>query len=486
MIGQWVLSLGFASLFLQCRQIQSMEILSNKNYHHGRDRRTQNAEIESDWCSPADDSEYMNFVHLLNDGRDQLKLYYAIYELDEFIPGQNDDKDEDEDITSTATATSTQNNNVTAIESNRVLAMRVKLEYEGNAWLSLGISSESGLSMIGSQAIIGFPDEPESYLNPGKYTISSRNKNGIDLMDDESQTLINGTITQMNNITTLSFVKLLNETGEGEIEIVPGQDTVFQFAVGYSNSLGFHKNVGGLIINPFLPCRNTSQLSKSELMLSSKALWISHAIFGIMAWALCAPMGIMSALFRYRKKNDPDNDGEGDRGWFKFHFLWNIACTFFTMLSFFIAVGGISRTKTKHFSTHGHNITGLIIFLFLFMHVLAAWKRPPVGSSNAIDRDLNRAYDSTSVKSSRTTKSQAAKIALKRVIWEHLHRNIGLIMFLLSIWQINSGLTQFGFYFGGSTWAVFTYLYWVWLILLFVVSIYYVKKGYMSRGVILG
>ena len=110
----------------------------------------------------------------------------------------------------------------------------------GQGWVGFAIS-ETG-DMVGSDAIIGLPDEDVSASNPGKYTLARQALQGVVL--SEQQTLKNSDISQNDTHTVLSFTKFLEE--EGELSINATGDNFFLVAAGSSNVLGYH-----LVRQPF-------------------------------------------------------------------------------------------------------------------------------------------------------------------------------------------------------------------------------------------
>ena len=114
--------------------------------------------------------------------------------------------------------------------SNGLLCTR--LEYDGIGWVALAISTNG--QMIGSEAIIGLPDEG-SVL---KYDLNGKSDNLVAPMEDEKQTLRNTLIGQENGRTVMEFTKLLVE--DGEIPILENGLNYFLHAKGMDNSLGYH------------------------------------------------------------------------------------------------------------------------------------------------------------------------------------------------------------------------------------------------------
>jgi len=93
-----------------------------------------------------------------------------------------------------------------------VNALSIKLVYKGLAWISFGIAPNSQGRMMGSESIIGVPDEAVSVENPGRYKMTEYFSDAVFLERPSKQTLVNASVSQNSSgITTLTFIKLLNE-----------------------------------------------------------------------------------------------------------------------------------------------------------------------------------------------------------------------------------------------------------------------------------
>lgn len=115
-------------------------------------------------------------------------------------------------------------------------AISMQFVYLGTAWLAVALSSTGG--MIGSEAIIGLPDEPVGMSNPGKYDLGAYSVSAITIKDNQS--LMDSSILQDDSTTTMTFVKLLEEPDE--LMFDPLGVNTFLWAHGTSNTLGYHSN----------------------------------------------------------------------------------------------------------------------------------------------------------------------------------------------------------------------------------------------------
>ena len=120
--------------------------------------------------------------------------------------------------------------------------LSAELVYVGQAWLSVGFSPGKK-TMIGSQAVTGWPDQDLSLTNPGKYDMTTETEAGVILMDDSRQTLTNATIFQNDTHTVLKFTKILEEPNENSISASGEASLVW--AVGMDNSMPFHIKASG-------------------------------------------------------------------------------------------------------------------------------------------------------------------------------------------------------------------------------------------------
>lgn len=104
------------------------------------------------------------------------------------------------------------------------------------AWVGWAVNERS--FMLGANAILGLPEtgEVKKYLLGG-YTVG-----GNQPLPDEQQTLIDASIEQTEDTTTLSFTKILEEPDE--IPITRSGRNVVLSAWGSSNQLATHKATG--------------------------------------------------------------------------------------------------------------------------------------------------------------------------------------------------------------------------------------------------
>jgi len=114
-----------------------------------------------------------------------------------------------------------------------------EVQVDQSAWLAFGTSPEG--TMPGGEVVIIKPNEAESASNPGKYTLTAKSQDGVELSD--AQTLIDSSFEQEAvgggaETTTLRFTKLLEEAGETPID--PEGPNTFIFAYGTDDEFGYH------------------------------------------------------------------------------------------------------------------------------------------------------------------------------------------------------------------------------------------------------
>ena len=121
----------------------------------------------------------------------------------------------------------------TSFESrNGIFCARLQVNSIG--WVGFAVSRDG--SMVGSEAIIGHPDDNTVF----KYSLFGKFPDAIIKVDDEHQTLRETSITQDAEIgvTTMKFTKYLDEFDE--IPILVNGTNYFLYARGGSNVFGYH------------------------------------------------------------------------------------------------------------------------------------------------------------------------------------------------------------------------------------------------------
>jgi len=134
-------------------------------------------------------------------------------------------------------------------ENRGMMGIKIKLEYDGQGWMVVGLSRKHRMQMI-----------------------------DVVPMQNTSQTLINTSLVQTDESTILEFTKILHEEGEYSVELV--ERTSFIWAIGSSNNLAVHKLNGGFFINPDEACfkYHSSSSVKVRLHRINYFLWMGSSI----------------------------------------------------------------------------------------------------------------------------------------------------------------------------------------------------------------
>ena len=119
--------------------------------------------------------------------------------------------------------------------------LTARITFAGIGWVGWGIPTSAAGQMIGSDAVIGLPDLPNSPTNPGKYSLNAKGLAGVVL--DPVQDLIDSSVVQTEEDTTMTFTYILNQRGSNPVDVDGGMNT-FIWAYGFSNTLGYHRNRG--------------------------------------------------------------------------------------------------------------------------------------------------------------------------------------------------------------------------------------------------
>jgi len=275
------------------------------------------------------------------------------------------------------------------------------------AWVAVG-ASESGL-MVGSDAVIGIPATGEIK----KYSLSAKSLEGVSVMPDEKQTLVNAAITQANGMTTLTYTKILVE--DGEIPINRDGDNIFIAAHGSSNAFGFHSATGAFTLS-------------GEVIERDDSLWVIHGLLAFIAWGVLCPLAILAGLFR---KYIP-----GQGVWFIIHRTLQGLVLILTIASVAVAIVALNEEtpanlSANHFSTDfvdGHRLIGLVVLIVAV-----------VQGANGIFRPHLPPKPEES-ETAETPSTQPAEKSGTRKFWEVLHRLLGVGLLALTWYQIYLGI----------------------------------------------
>ena len=310
--------------------------------------------------------------------------------------------------------------------------MSAQIVYKGLAWLSLGFAENTAGLMVPSNAVIGLPNNGNSFSNPGKYLLSSKSIQGVTLLSDDRQTLKNHSILQNDTHTVLTFDKILVESNE--VPIALGTKMAFIWAYGYENDLRRVHAKKGLVvltINACVPGAAASTGSDGVSIISTpgtyRSLWSAHGILAGIAWGIMSPIAISSSLLR---------DLIPRAGlWFKIHIFLNMSVFVFTVIAFILAVTALEKgrppgSSADHFSKISHRTVGLVIMVCVALQVLGGMIRPhaPGKKENGEPEHKHTI----------------------RVIWELAHKASGYVLLATAWWQVQDGLKLYAGRFGSK------------------------------------
>jgi hypothetical protein len=268
------------------------------------------------------------------------------------------------------------------------------------AWVGVAVSDNGGF-MVGSEAVIGLPDSGEVL----KYNLNAQNNAGVVPFGDTQQTLIDATVTQDGESTTLTFTKIMVE--EGEIAILNGANT-FLGAWGFNNGLGIHAARQSFAVD-----FANLDAGVQDLQVRKQSYWKAHGLVAGIAWGILSPLAIGASVVRQLFKGPL---------WFKIHRGLNMLVVLSTVVAFILAVVAINLetpegAKATHFSSdpNPHRLVGLVIFIVALVQALLGIFRP----------------HATEPGETKTT---------TRLAWEIAHKVLGYACLGMAIYQVQSGI----------------------------------------------
>jgi hypothetical protein len=280
------------------------------------------------------------------------------------------------------------------------------------AWVGWAVSEEG--FMVGSEAVIGFPETGEVL----KYTLGDQSLSGVQPKPADQQTLIDASIRQVDGSTVLSFTKILVEPGEIPIKI--DGDNVFLSSWGFSDTLSVHAARGSYL------------LSGEALEVRKQSLWKAHGWLAAIAWGVLSPLAIASSVLR---RFFPQEDT-----WLQVHRGLNTLVVAFTLAAFVIAVVAINQetpsgADPNHFDkslSGGHRSIGLVIFVLALLQAMGGIFRPhithkPVPTTDDYIGSLEPAPEKSST----------------RVFWEYGHKGMGIGILALCWYQVQLGIKTY-------------------------------------------
>jgi cytochrome b561 len=301
--------------------------------------------------------------------------------------------------------------------------LKARLTLQGQAWLSFGINELGSVSMVPGDAIIGIP---ESGLAVGKYTMTDRTLGGVQLFPDSQQTLVESEIFQDDTVTILTFTKKVVEPNELPID-ASGPNN-FMWAYGYDNTFITHEKRGAFKLQLGV-CTSTGAAIEGgftdvDTGSKSKGLWMAHGILLAIAWGLLAPLAIGSSMLRKFLPAGPL--------WLTIHFYTNVLVLVLTLISFIIAVIATqqqtpSGASPRHFQNGAHTAIGLAVMILVIVQAAGGYFRAPAPKKNPDGSVQDKAPI--------------------RVLWEFVHKGLGLGLLILCWYQVADGLELYANFF---------------------------------------
>ena len=303
-------------------------------------------------------------------------------------------------------------------QDNR-LFIAANMRHEGRAWLAVGITGENP-GMVGSQAVIGLLGEEEEEAVPVFYALNEKGPAGVVPLEDDLQTLFNHSVAQNEAFTTLKFSKYLEEPGHNPIKL--NEETFFLLAAGFSNDLQYHQLRG---VFGFIPVQGCADGEATSINFEdpAKRFWKAHGILAATGWGIATPIAILSSVFRDMFKV------EGR--WFMVHRTLNLLTFVLTVAAVTLAFVLFRTSGQTHF-TKAHHVIGMIVFILACVQVVGGILRPHVGEPKTH----------------------------KRIKWEYFHKTSGVLILILSIYQIFTGLNYYVLYYSVWNWSP-VYIAWI-------------------------
>merc|ERR1719375_2896102 len=145
--------------------------------------------------------------------------------------------------------------------------MSVEMSYDGDAWISLGFSTNG--QMIGSDAVIGIPGSGVS-----KYFMAGMATSQVTKMPESQQTLTDSSVEFDGQQTVMKFTKIMDEPGE--VPIVVG-DNSFLWAYGSSPTLGYHANRASFALNLSIGSETTGVDDADSIAVGAETTGVDDA-----------------------------------------------------------------------------------------------------------------------------------------------------------------------------------------------------------------
>lgn len=299
-----------------------------------------------------------------------------------------------------------------------------QVTFAGQGWVGFGVSPNG--AMVGSEAIIGFPDQDVGPGNPGVYNLNAQSPAGVVLADDSAQSqILEANIVQNDTHTVLTFVRTL----DGAVPIVPDQANWFLTASGLSNELGFHSGRGNVEV-VVSACTaeggGASGIIENEARDNMESHYQAHGWLACIAWGVLVPIAIGNSLCRHLIPVQGL--------WFEVHRAFNSLAIVMTIVLFAIVVNAVEKTSfgdPQHFkpieggdALSKHKTIGLVVFILALIQGIGGVMRPHLPAKND-DGTL------------------AEEVSPIRKMWEFAHKGSGVAILAMAWYQCHSGLKTY-------------------------------------------
>lgn len=284
-------------------------------------------------------------------------------------------------------------------------AVSVKAIYQGEGWLSIGFS-DSGV-MPNSDSVVGLPTA-ETVL---EYDMDSYSQPDEALL----QEITNGTITQADGVTTLTFVRLLQPEGNGKQLLTATDEATWLYAWGGSNTFVQHTVEGAFALS-------LDSCDVRNAVNSGNAKQHAHGWLMVIGWSVCFPVGILFARF---------SESFATVG-FPVHRMLQTLGFLLALAGFFVAVSFTEDFDLDHFD-NPHALSGLFLTIFMMLQVVAAVFRP-----HPPPKDPTPAHP----RNGHQEAPKPPKPSTLRRAWSLSHRAVGYSLVVWSILQCYSGFGE--------------------------------------------
>mmetsp|Transcript_4515 Transcript_4515/g.6764 ORF Transcript_4515/g.6764 Transcript_4515/m.6764 type:complete len:434 (+) Transcript_4515:33-1334(+) len=332
---------------------------------------------------------------------------------------------------------------------------------KSNNWISFGTSQNGGM-MYGSEVVIGRPALPEGANNPSKYrlgTVMNVKVNG-DRLTESQQTLIDPSITSQDGKTILQFTKLLSEPGEIPIDADGKNVFVWAYGVDSSSRFSIHTNSGSTEVDFSLykgpdSTDNSSSDSTVTESVSYRGRWKVHGILAFTAWGVLVPTAISVSLLR--------NLYPSNFPWLRVHFALNGLACIIMIVVFAIALTSYDTTGRNHFDGT-HEKIGLIIFVFVLFQVMGGVFRAHAPKPASAIADTVHDHENVVNEESDeefTDEGEKVEKSLQRMIWEVMHKGMGVLLLVLGVYEVQSGIALYASRYSPETSVEIAYQAWI-------------------------